>query len=211
MRPVSLLAAFTLPLLGLQAVMPPSVQAQARGAAQWRVMTVRRCARADTLFGRLWRSHSSIVRVGYSPGRDTTTIRTPDRNLSWEPGSSRLVKTESAVQIPGQLRPADSARIELSLSFVDSIFRTPEQAHLDLQLDDSVRIEIQEPQVEYAMVVSTRGVPLIVTALLSPEQSLALAGAHEVRGTMGPFPFFLRDWELWEINAIYRGSFCGFN
>jgi hypothetical protein len=211
MRPISLLATATILLLGSQTVSPPAVHALAPAAAGWRVMTVRRCARADTLFGRYWRSHASIVRVGYSPGRDTTTVRTPDRNLAWDPGSSRLVKTESAVNIPGQLRPADSARIELSLSFVDSIFRTPEQATLTLQLDDSVHSDIEAPQVDYATVARVRGVPLIVTVLLSPEHSLALAGAHEVRGTMGPHPFFLRDWELWEINAVYRGSVCGFN
>jgi hypothetical protein len=215
MRPSSLLAVFTIPLLGLQAVMPPSVHAQARGAAQWQVKTVRRCARADTLFGRYWRSHASIVRVGYSPGRDTTTILTPDRNLAWEVGSSRLVKIESVIQIPGQLRPADSARIELSLSFVDSIFRSPEQAPLRIELGlpnhDSMRIEILEPQVEYVTVGRTRGVPVVVKVLLTPSQSLALAGAFWVRGSMGPFPFSLKDWEVWEINAVYRGSFCGFN
>jgi hypothetical protein len=209
MKPLSLLAAFTIPLLGVQAGMPSSVRAQAPDTVQWRVMGVHWCARADTLFGRQWRSHASIIRVSYSRRRDTTTITTPHRNLSWQQGSSRLKASESAIRLPGQLRPADSARIQLSLGFVDSIYRTPEQAQLDLFFDDSVHFQIQEPHIDYVMGVKSPGIPLVVTALLTPEQSLALARAHTVRGTMGPIPFVLFDWELWEINAIYRGSFCG--
>ncbi len=209
MRPIFLLAAFTVPLLGVQAVLPPSVPAQAPETVQWRVMGARRCARADSLFGRLWRSHASIVRVSYSRQRDTTTIQTPHRNLSWMQGSTPLKATESAIRIPGQLRPADSARIALSLGFVDSVYRSPEQAQLDFLLDGSVHLQIQEPHIDYLMGVKSHGIPLVVSALLTPEQSLALARAHDVKGTMGPYPFVIFDWELWEINAIYRASFCG--
>ena len=212
MRPVSLLAAFTLPLLGLQAVIAPSVQAQARDAGQWRVMSVRRCARADSLFGSLWRSHQVSVRVSYSPTRDTTAIRTRLRTASWEVStSSQLVGTEAGIELPGQLRPADSARIELSLRFVDSIYRAPEQVQLVLQVEGSTQMEILEPRVDYAVGANVRGVPLVVTALLTPEQSLAVARAAEVRGSMGPYPFFLYRFEMWDINAIYRASICGVN
>jgi hypothetical protein len=209
MRPVSLIVALTIPLLGALSVAAPRARAQARDTVNWRTMGARRCARADTLFGRLWRSHQSIVQVRYSPGGDTTSIRTPHRNLSWQPISSRLVASESVVRIPGQLRTVDSARIELHLGFVDSIYRTPEQSHLSFQIDDSVHFEIDQPQVEYLMGVKTHGIPLLVTALLTPEQSLALARAREVKGTMGPFPFLMYSFELWEINTIYRASFCG--
>jgi len=43
---------------------------------------------------------------------------------------------------------ADSARIELSLSFLDSLFRSPEQARFDILLDDSVRLELPDPAVD---------------------------------------------------------------
>ena len=212
MRPVSLLAALTVPLLGVQAVMPPSVQAQARNVVQWRMMAVNRCARADSLFGRLWRSHPSGVRVSYSPARDTTAIRTRLRTASWEVStSSQLVGTEAGIELPGQLRQADSARIELSLRFVDSIYRAPEQVQLVLHVEGSTQMEILEPRVDYAVGVNVRGVPLVVTALLTPEQSLAVARAAEVRGSMGPYPFFLYRFEMWDINAIYRASICGVN
>jgi hypothetical protein len=209
MRPASLLAAVTAALLGGQAVGPPDLGAQAPEAVQWRIMSARRCARADSLFGRYWRSHASIIRVFYSQQRDTTTIRTPDRRLMWEPGATRLVRVETAIRIPGRMQTVDSARIELSLSFADSMYRAPEQAALDLLIDDTLHIQVQEPQVDYPMVVARRGIPLVVTTLLTKEQSLALARARWLTGTMGPFRFSLKDWELWEINAIYRASFCG--
>jgi hypothetical protein len=209
MRPVTLLAALTLTCLGAQAVTPPAARAQAPETVQWRRSGVRRCPRADSLFGRLYRSHRGGVRVGYAKSRDTTMIRTPDRRLSWEMLSSHLVGSEALIRIPGQGQRTDSARILLSLRFVDSIYRTPEQAPLHLQVDDSVHMDIREPQVDYPMGAKIHGIPLVVTVLLTPEQSLALAGAHEVRGTLGPYPFMLYDWELWDINAVYRASFCG--
>ena len=48
-----------------------------------------------------------------------------------------------------------------------------------------------------------------MTVLLTAEQSLTLARAHNLRGTMGPFPFFLYGWEVWDINALFRAGFCG--
>jgi hypothetical protein len=206
---MALIAAVTTALIGTLAAVGTRAQAQARDTAQYRVMGARRCPKADSLFGRLWRSHASIIRVRYSPNRDTTIIRTPHRSLSWQPGATRLVVSESVIQIPGELRPADSARIELHLGFVDSVYRTPDQARLILQIDDSVQVEVPDPRVDFVMGVKTRGIPLVVTALLTPAQSLALARGHEVKGIMGPFPFSLYSWEMWEINAIYRGSSCG--
>jgi hypothetical protein len=172
-------------------------------------MSARRCSRADTLFGRFWRSHASIIRVFYSERTNTTSLRTPDRGLSWEPGSTRLVRVEPVIRIPGRLQREDSAEIELALSFADSIYRSPEQAPLELVINDTLHLRWEQPQVEYPMATARRGIPLIVTVNLNKEQSLALARARWLTGTMGPFPFSLKDWELWEINAIYRASFCG--
>ncbi len=178
--------------------------------AQWRAASPRPCARSDTLFGRLWRSHQSVVRHFYSSQRDTTTIVTPDRKVSWHrAGSTRLVGTEAQIRFGGR-GPELNARIELYLRFVDSIYRSASQARLTLQIDDSGRVEIEEPQVDYPMGASVEGTPIVVSVLLTPEQSLALARAREVRGTMGPYEFRLYDWELWDINSVYRASFCGF-
>jgi hypothetical protein len=209
MRPRSLLAVSTVALLGTQAALPPSGRAQARDPVQWRVTTARYCQKADSVFGTLWRSHPSSVRVGYSRNRDTVILHTPVRATSWEAGGSRLVNTEAVIRAAGSLPMADSARIELSLSFLDSLFRSPEQARFDILLDDSVRLELPDPAVDYPLGRTARGVPLVVTVLLTAEQSLTLARAHNLRGTMGPFPFFLYGWEVWDINALYRASFCG--
>ncbi len=189
--------------------MPPAARAQAPEVVQWRIMSAKRCARSDTLFGRYWRSHASIVRVFYSQRTDTTSIRTPDRGLMWEPGATRLVRVEPVIRIPGRMRTVDSAEIELSLSFADSIFRTAEQAALELVLNDTLHMRWEVPKVEYPMVTARRGIPLVVTVMLTKQQSLALAAARWVTGTMGPFPFSLKDWEIWEVNAVYRASFCG--
>lgn len=203
------LVAIVVPLLAEQAVILPNARAQGRGDMA-QVMHVRRCPRADTLFGRLWRSHSSIVRVSYAARRDTTAIRSRYRNYSWEPGATRLVATESEIELPGRLQPADSARLVLHLSFADSIYRSADQAPLELEAGDSVRWEFPQPQVDYPMDVKTSGVPLIVTVALDPAQSLALARVPgNVRGTMGPFPFILYSFELWEANAVYRAAICG--
>jgi hypothetical protein len=209
MRPLSLLAALTVPFLALETVQAPGALAQARDTVQWKVTGVRYCSRADSLFGRFWRSHSSSVRTGYSRERDVTTIRTPDRKLSWQMGASRLVGSEAIIQVHGRDARTDSARIELYLRFVDSIYRSAEQAHVDLQVDDSVHMQFVEPQVDYPMGARISGIPLVVTITLTPEQSLALARAREVKGSMGPYSFILYDWEVWDINAVYRGTVCG--
>jgi hypothetical protein len=208
MRPLPLLAALTLTLVGPQAVGARRAQAQARQTMEWRATGALGCARADTLFGRLWRSHSSRVRVAYLSDRDSTMIRTADRRVSWEPVGSRLVGSEAAIEIAGRGQLTDSARVRLSLRFVDSIYRAPEQARVDLQVD-SMQMQIENPEVDYAMGAKVSGIPLVVTVLLTPSQSLALARAREVSGTMGPYPFTLYDWEVWDIAAIYRASFCG--
>jgi len=209
MRPASLFATFTVLLVGLQAALPPGLRAQVVDTDPWRMRSVPPCPRADSLFGRLYRSHQVRVRVSYSRPRDTTTIRTRVVTGSWETTSSRLVGSEFAIRIPGQERPTDSARIEMSFRFLDSLYRSPDQARLDLRVDGSVHIVIEEPQIDYPTGVNARGVPLVVTAPLTPEQSLTLARAREVSGTMGPVPFFLYQWELWDINAVYRAAICG--
>ncbi|NJD20601.1 MAG: hypothetical protein FIA95_15125 [Gemmatimonadetes bacterium] len=210
MRPVSLIVPFALVLAATSFLAPEAADAQAGGAVAWRVRGVKPCPRADSLFGRLYRSHTVGVRTQYSPGRDSTEVRTRLRTGSWETSSSsRLVGTEAGILVPGQRGLIDSVRIEFSLRFVDSLFRAPEQVALVLLVDDSARMEGCEPRVDYAMAPNVRGVPLVVTVLLTPTLSLALARAHEVKGTMGPFPFMLYGWEVWDINAVYRAGICG--
>ena len=209
MRPFTLLAAFVVPLLGTPCAIPRAAHAQSAGAEEWRLMGVHRCPRADTLFGRQYRSHASVIRARYEAKTDSTAIRTPHRNLSWKAGSTRLKATEATIWLAGRFRTADSARVALTLGFVDSIYRSPDQATLTFTLDDTLHFEVLNPDVNELTGVQADGVPILVTAVLSPDQSLALAKAHDVKGTMGPFTFTLFEWELWEINAIYRGSFCG--
>ncbi len=204
MKPARIVVAVILALFFIPLGAPRVAQ------AQMRVGSVRPCPRADSLFGRLWRSHQSVVRLLYSPQRDTTTIVTPDRKVSWQrAGSTRLVGTEAQIRFAGR-EPVLDARIELYLRFIDSIYRAPNQARLTLQIDDTGHVEIEEPQVDYPMVANVTGSPIVVSVLLTPEQSLALARASKVSGTMGPYPFRLYDWELWDINSLYRASFCGF-
>ena len=209
MRPIAPIAAATAALLTALAAAPPAAGAQGSEVVRWRVMSARRRARADTLFGRFWRSHASIIRVFYSERTNTTSLRTPDRGLSWEPGSTRLVRVEPVIRIAGRHQTVDSAELELTLSFADSIYRTPGQAALELVINDTLHMPWAEPQVDYPMATARRGIPLIVTVTLTRDQSLALAGARWLTGTTGPFPFSLKNWKLWEIKAIYRASFCG--
>ncbi len=185
--------------------------AQAVDTVRWHVTGVRRCAAADSLFGRFWRSHASAIRASYSRSRDMTTLWNPDRQVGWrQAGSSRLVGSEARIRVSGRQPHTDSARIELTLRFIDTVYRAPEQARLTFQIDDSVHFEIAEPQVDYVTVNGVTGIPLKLMVLLTPEQSLALASLpRSVKGTMGPYSFFLYDWELWDINSVYRGALCG--
>lgn len=211
MKTAYVLAAVAISLIGTQAAAPFEARAQPVDTVRWQVMGVRRCPRADSLFGRYWRSHASSIRAWYSRRRDETTLRTPDRKVSWQKvGPSRLVGTEAFIRVSGRNQTTDSGRIELAMHFVDSIYRSSAQATLDLQIGDTTHLEIRDPQVDYVTGPNVNGIPVIVTYLLTPAQSLAPAGLpREVKGTMGPYPFILYDWELWDINSIYRGSFCG--
>ena len=207
MKPVTLIVALA-PILALQAVAASGVRAQMRDQVAWQAGHIRRCAKADTLFGRMWRSHSTVVRVGYSALLDSTAIGAPARTGSWETTSSRLVGTEAIIRVAGRDPKVDSARVEITFRFLDSIYRSPAQATLNLAVDDAV-MEIREPQVDYPEGIRARGIPVVVTALFTPAQSFALARARTIKGTMGPFPFELFSWELWDINAIYRATVCG--
>jgi hypothetical protein len=209
MRRILLVAALVAAALGLGTLAPPRAHAQAPEMLVWHRGDVRRCARADSLFGRLWRSHASLVRVGYTGRSDTTAIGTPVRTVSWETTSSRLVGTEAIARVRGRDAKADSAQIELTLRFLDSLYRAPAQAHVTLQIDDAAPVELSEPQVDYPEGIRASGVPVVVTVLLTPGQSFALARAQQVKGTMGPYPFAYFAWELWDINAIYRATVCG--
>jgi hypothetical protein len=194
--------------LGVGALAPPSTLAQAPGAVEQRKAHIRRCARADTLFGRLWRSHASLVTYAYAAARDRGEVRPPVRTASWETTSSRLVGTGAVIRFRGRDPKGDSARVELDLRFLDTLYRAPEQATVDLTLDDSVHLVLQNPHVDYPD-VRVRGVPVVVTVVLTPSQSYELARAKKVTGVMGGYPFFLYDWEIWDINAIYRATVCG--
>ena len=200
MRPV-MLYTLAVAMLPLAAVTPPGLRAQSRTAH------IRQCARLDTLFGRLWRSHPSLVRVRWRG--DTMAVRAPLRTASWETTSSRLVGTDAIALVPGGEARSDTARIELTLRFLDSIYRAPEQAPLELVIDDTLRAQFPTPLVDNPVAVKARGVPLVVKVLLTPAQSFALARAGKVTGTMGPFPFYLFSWELWDVNAAYRATVCG--
>ena len=208
MRTVRRTLALLLPLLSSWTVLAGHARAQ-REPGQWHFTGVRPCARADSLFGRLWRSHQGVLHVSYSRQTDTTIVMTPHRNLSWEPTSSRLVATEATVWLPGHGLTTDSARIQLRLGFVDTLYRSVDQAHVSMVVDDSVHMEFDQPQVDYPMDVKTTGVAEVVTVLLTPAQTKALARANRITGTMGGFAFQLRAFELWELNELYRASICG--
>lgn len=209
MRPIALLSALAVLQLGSLTLGPVGLRGQVREPPPWRLVHVARCARADTLFGRMWRSHSVRVRAGYESKTDSTWIATPVRTASWETTSSNLVGTEAAIRVPGREPKSDSARVELTLRFLDTLYRSPAQARVALQLDDSVHLDLAEPTVDYPEGVKARGVPIVVTVMLTPAQSFALARANGLKGTMGPYPFELYAFELWDINAIYRATVCG--
>jgi hypothetical protein len=206
---VSVIGGLVAGFLGSEAVAPPPAHGQVREQVVWRTGHIRRCPQADALFGRLWRSHGTTVRLYYSAARDTTSIRPPVRTASWATTSSRLVGTEPVIRVRGRDPRGDSARIEVALRFLDTLYRAPEQATIDLVIDDSVHLSLQDPKVDYPSDVVARGIPLVVTVLLTPRESFELARANKVAGSMGGYPFFFYGWEIWDINAIYRATVCG--
>ena len=173
----------------------------------WRVGHIVRCARADTMFGYHWRSHNTVLRIALMG--DSMLLRTQDRRLPWRrSGSGRLVGTEGLIRLAGHEARSPSPAIEVSIKLLDEIFRASEQARVELIID-TLHAVFEQPTVAYPNIASTDGIPIVVSFALDPVQSLALASAHEVRGTVGPHEFFLYDWELWDLNALYRATVCG--
>jgi hypothetical protein len=48
-----------------------------------------------------------------------------------------------------------------------------------------------------------------VTYDLTLDEMRRLAGAKKAEGHMGPHSLFFYDWELLDMNAVYRGIVCG--
>jgi len=157
----------------------------------------------------MWRSKGDRVAVTYWKQSQRTDISAPVRTLSWQTGSSRVVGTRVEVSLPGPPGPADSATLLLTIRLVDSVPRLPEELQTVAVLDKTDTLRLPVPTVLPELGARVEGHPLHLIYALPDTTFRALAGAGSVTGTIGPHKFYLLDWEIHDINTLYRAVRCG--
>lgn len=196
-------------LLAFGVMVPAPTFAQAQRTYTLRPHTVRSCKAADSLFGHMWRTQVSRIPAYYDRSGDYSVFTTPLRTVSWQVGTSRIAGTEMRTQVPGKGAPGQPSTIVLSVRLVDSVPRLGDALPLLLTLNDTLPFELRDPMVSAVTGVSAAGVPLYVSYDLTLDQLRILAGARKAEGTIGPHKVFFYDWELLDINAVFRGLVCG--
>jgi len=201
-------AATVVPLLvTLLALLAPPLSAQAR--SEWSEPGMRTCPAADSAIGKMRKIGRPRVRLLYLPEHDASVVVTHLRATSWVVGKSRVVGMEGRIAVPGR-PPAEKLAYEFALMLLDSVQRAPADLPLTLVLDRRDTLLVTDPQVRpYLDQPKLSGVPLIVRFGLTTDETRRLAAAKEAAGMLGPHPFFLYDWELVDLQAVYRVARCG--
>jgi hypothetical protein len=81
------------------------------------------------------------------------------------------------------------------------------QTVLVLNKGDTLRLPI--PTVLPELGARTTGYPVHLIYALADSAFRVIAGARSVRGEIGPHGFYLMDWEIHDINTLYRAARCG--
>lgn len=196
-------------LVGALVQLPFPLRAQDPTPLVLRPRTVRSCREAESLFGRMWRSQVSRIPAYYDRPSNQTILTTPLRSVSWQIGSSRVAGMDLRTQLPGKGVPGTPLSITLSLRLVDTVLRTGSELPVSLMLNDTLPFELHDPDVAAVANVGASGVPQYVSYSLTPEELRTFAGAKKAEGTIGPHRFFFYDWELLDLNAVYRAMLCG--
>jgi hypothetical protein len=124
-------------------------------------------------------------------------------------GKSRITSIDGFITVPDSGLSLDPI-LELQISFVDSILPRQDEVVLSLRVDDHITLAVGPPKLYTPWAPNvTEGVPLVAGVLLSPRESQVLAGARKVTGTLAGYPFSFYDWELHDLNTLYRAALCG--
>jgi hypothetical protein len=186
----------------------PPLTAQ-RTNAELQESRMRTCPAADSAIGKMRKIGRPTVRIFYLPDHDASMIVTHLRATSWTIGKSRVVGMEGRIPVPGH-PPAEKLAFEFALMLLDSVQRAPSELPLMLVLDRRDTLRASDPQVRpFTDLPKLNGVPFIVRFGLTTDETRRLAAAKEASGMLGPHTFFLYDWELVDLEAVYRVARCG--
>lgn len=170
---------------------------------------MRTCPAADSAIGKMRKMNRPRVRFLYVPERDASLVVTHLRATAWQVGRSRVVGMEGRVPVAGR-GPDINPAFEFALMLLDSVQRQPAELPLTMVLDGRDTLRADDPQVRLVMdQPKAKGVPLSVRFGLTVEETRQLARAKEATGMLGPHRFTLYDWELHDLEAVYRVARCG--
>lgn len=177
--------------------------------AQWSRPGMHTCPAADSAIGKMRKMNKPRVRFLYIPERDASLIVTQLRATSWQVGRSRVVGMEGRVPVAGH-GPDSNPAFEFALMVLDTVERVPSEMQLVMILDKRDTLRAYDPQVRPVLdQPKVKGVPLTIRYGLTVEETRRLAKAKEATGMLGPHRFTLYDWELRDLEAVYRVARCG--
>ena len=177
--------------------------------AQWSEPGMRTCPAADSAIGKMRKMNKPRVRFLYIPERDASLIVTHLRATSWQVGRSRVVGIEGRIPVAGR-GPDSNPSFEFALMVLDSVERVPSEMPRVMVLDKRDTLRAYDPQVRPVLnQPKVKGVPLTIRYGLTVEETRRLAKAKEATGMLGPHRFMLYDWELHDLEAVYRVARCG--
>jgi len=192
------------------AAAPRHAYAQSAPAISWKGPVVAHdCPKADSRFGHMWRSQGYRVLAVHSSRLRATVLRTVPRSTPFKKGKTRVTSIDGFINVLDSGQSTDPV-LELQVSFLDSILRRQDEVLLSLRVDDHITLAVDPPKLYTPLAPNvTEGVPLVAGVILSPRESQVLAGARKVTGTVAGYPFFFYDWELHDLNTLYRAALCG--
>jgi hypothetical protein len=166
------------------------------------------CPLADSLIGRPWLTKGLLVEAGYDINTGGTVLSVPIRAAKPPVGSTHLAGFYTIVALPpGQ--PFRLPDADLWLPIVDSVYADSDTRAVTLTVDDTMSWDLGFPRIDEVPKVHAAGIMRNVMVHLDADRFRMLARAQRVRGAVGPFAFQLYDWEIHDVNTVYRASLCG--
>jgi hypothetical protein len=172
-------------------------------------LVVRTCQAADSLMGHMERSRGQRVWATFWPDPPKSELTPPNRTVSWQVGKSRVAGIQAVATAYGPPGPADSASVVITIRIVDTISRSPDSLATTLILDSRDTVALGIPNVLPETGMRIKGIPAYL--LFNPNWPTfqAIAKARKAAGQIGPHAFSLYDWELHDLNTLYRAVVCG--
>lgn len=174
-----------------------------------RLLVVRTCPKADSLLGHMWRSQGQRVSATFWPDPPRSELAAVTRSASWQIGSSRVAGIRATANVSGPPGAADSGKVILTIRLVDTTARPGDSLSTLLFLNDRDTLSLGTPTVLPEAGVRVKGVAEHLLYDLPWSSFQSMVSARRVNGQIGPHRFFLYDWEIHDLNTLYRAVVCG--